>query len=206
MTKIEELNLKLDKNQIEKFHKYVELFLKTNSKINLISKNDEKVFIEKHLYDSLALTNFINPKDNQTILDIGTGGGLPSVPLAIFYPNIKIFAIDSIRKKINAVENFKTALNLKNLFPICNRVENINEKYDFVVSRAVASLDKILDYAILKLKNGGIFIAYKSIKYEEEINNAKKTIQKYKLNPPEIIPYALPLDEVYQRYFIKFKL
>lgn len=200
---LNDLKIILDNNKIQIFEKYCELFLQKNSQLNLISKNDEKFLFEKHIFDSLALNLFGEIKG--TLLDIGTGGGFPSVPLAILYDGLKISAIDSIRKKINAVEFFKTELNLKNLTPICDRVENLNVKYDFVVSRAVASLDKILEYAIPHVKDGGYFIAYKSKKYEEEIEQAKGVIKKYKLDNPQIISYTLPLDEVYERNLLVFK-
>ncbi|MBQ9688680.1 class I SAM-dependent methyltransferase, partial [bacterium] len=110
------------------------------------------------------------------------------------------------KKKINAVEHFKTALNLSNLNPICDRVENINTKYDFVVSRAVTSLDKLLELSIPKVKKGGYLIAYKSKKYLEELQQAQSVIKKYSLSTPQIISYKLPLEEVYERYLVIFKL
>ena len=136
------------------------------------------------------------------MLDIGTGGGFPSVPIAIKYPQIKITAIDSIRKKINAVQNLKQNLNLTNLNPICNRVENLNEEFDVVTSRAVASLDKICDYALPKTKKGGYFVAFKAKKANEEINSARKILKKYNAKIIDIIEYVLPTDEQLTRNLI----
>ena len=202
---LKDINITLTDDKISIFEKYTRIFLETNSKLNLISKNDEKVLFEKHIYDSLALNLFLTPKKNESLLDIGTGGGFPAVPLAIYYENLNITALDSIRKKINAVENIKQNLNLVNLTTICTRVENFDKNFDYVTSRAVASLDKILEYGMAKLKKGGYFIAYKSKKYEEELLTAKKTISKYKLKPPKIITYKLPLEEVYERNLIIFQ-
>ena len=201
---VSSLNLTLNESQIELLSRYESLFKERNSQLNLISKNDEKYLFEKHIFDSLAF-NLIE-KSEGTLLDIGTGGGFPSVILAMIYPNLKIDAIDSIKKKINAVEHFKTALNLSNLNPICDRVENINTKYDFVVSRAVTSLDKLLELSIPKVKKGGYLIAYKSKKYLEELQQAQSVIKKYSLSTPQIISYKLPLEEVYERYLVIFKL
>lgn len=200
------LNIKLSEKQKQVFDNYAELFLEQNSKINLISKNDAKFLWEKHIFDSLAINLFLNPKQGETLLDIGTGGGFPSVPLAIFYNNLSITAIDSIRKKINAVDNIKNELKLSNLTLMCDRVENIDKKFDYVVSRAVASLDKILNLAIPHVKKGGYFIAYKSKKFDEELSEAKKNIQKFKLSKPQIISYNLPLDEIYERNLVIFKV
>ena len=201
---VSSLNLTLNESQIELLSRYESLFKERNSQLNLISKNDEKYLFEKHIFDSLAF-NLIE-KSEGTLLDIGTGGGFPSVILAMIYPNLKIDAIDSIKKKVNAIEHFKTELGLTNLNPICDRVENINTKYDFVVSRAVTSLDKLLELSIPKVKKGGYLIAYKSKKYLEELQQAQSVIKKYSLSTPQIISYKLPLEEVYERYLVIFKL
>ena len=185
------------------FEKYSQIFIEENHKVNLISKNDEKFLWEKHIYDSLSLGLFFEkytmPK---TLLDIGTGGGFPAVPLAIKYPQIKITAADSIGKKIKAIETFKEKLNLENLIPVCARVENINEKYDCITSRAVASLDKICEYALPKLNKNGYFVAFKSKKINEEIEQAKKILQKYNAKIIDIIEYELPAKEKLERYLI----
>lgn len=202
---LENLNIEKGNIDAEKIRQYTEIFLKKNSQLNLISKNDEKFLFEKHIYDSLALNLFLKPKKGERLLDIGTGGGFPSVPLAIFYKDLKITAVDSIRKKINAVQEFKQTLNLDNLTVVCDRVENLDMTFDYVVSRAVASLDKILSYAIPHIKNGGYFIAYKSKKYDEELNKAQKIIRENNLSKPEIISYNLPLEEIFERHLIVFR-
>ena len=159
----------------QNFEKYSELFIEENHKVNLVSKNDEKFLWEKHICDSLSLGKFFDKyKVPETLLDIGTGGGFPSVPIAMGYPQIKITAIDSIGKKIRAVQNLKEKLNLNNLTLICDRVENISAEFDVVTSRAVASLDKICSYALPKTKNNGYFVAFKSQKAQEEITSAQK--------------------------------
>ena len=185
------------------FEQYSKLFIEENHKVNLISKNDEKFLWEKHIYDSLSLGKFFDkygiPK---TLLDIGTGGGFPSIPLAIKYPQVKITAIDSIGKKIRAVENLKEQLNITNLVPICDRVENIKGEFDVVTSRAVASLDKICTYALPKTKKNGYFTAYKSKKASEEISCAQKILKKFNAEIIDIIEYQLPLEEKTERNLI----
>ncbi len=197
------------KNMINKhdFEKYSQLFIEENHKINLISKNDEKLLWEKHIYDSLSLEKFFDKYGiPETLLDIGTGGGFPSVPVAIQYPQIKITAIDSIGKKIRSVQNLKEKLNLDNLSPVCDRVENTNEKFDVVTSRAVAALDKICSYALPKTKKSGYFVAFKSKKAQEEIDNAKKILNKYNAKIIDIIEYTLPVDEKIERNLIVIQL
>ena len=131
---------------VSDFSDYKKVFLEENNKLNLISKNDEKYLYEKHIYDSLSIKLFLEKYEikNADILDIGCGGGFPSIPIAIEFPDFHITGVDSIRKKINAVENIKNSLKIKNLNLICDRVENLKQKYDIIVTRAVADLSKIL--------------------------------------------------------------
>lgn len=188
------------------FEDYMKVFLEQNSKLNLISKNDEKFLWEKHIFDSLAISKVFEkfPK-GKTLLDIGTGGGFPSVPAAIAYPEIEVFALDSIRKKINAIENMKAALNLQNLHTICERAENLDRKFDIITSRAVAPLKIISSYAAPLLEKSGYFIAFKSRRADEEIHEAQPVLKKFKLEIADIIEYELPLTENYIRNLIVIK-
>ena len=185
------------------FTEYEKIFLEENSKLNLISKNDEKFLYEKHIYDSLAIKLTGKLKDGQTLIDIGCGGGFPCVPIAIEYPNINVTGIDSVRKKINAINNIKSKLHIENLTTICERVENIkNRKFDIITSRAVANLSLILSYAMPLLKRDGYFIAYKSKKALSEIDDAQNNLQKHNAKIVDIIKYTLPIDEIYERNLI----
>ena len=187
------------------FSEYKKVFLEENAKLNLVSKNDEKVLFEKHIYDSIAIKLFFEKYkiNNVKLLDIGCGGGFPSVPIAIEFPNINVVGIDSIRKKINSINNMKEALALKNLSTICGRVESLSgERFDIITSRAVADLAKITAYALPLLKKNGYFVAYKSKKALEELEGAKDILKKYKAEVVDIINYTLPLEEVYERNLI----
>ena len=188
-----------------KYQEYMKMCLEENSKVNLISKNDEKYLWEKHVFDSLAIENFFEKFDTskiKTILDIGTGGGFPSIPIAITYPHLKVTALDSIAKKIRAVQTIKDKLNIENLEPICTRVENLDAKFDMITSRAVSSLKNICEYALPKLKKGGYFVAYKSRKTPQEIEEANSILKKYNSKIVDIIEYSLPLEENHERNLI----
>ena len=188
-----------------KYQEYMKIFLEENSKVNLISKNDEKYLWEKHVFDSLAIENFFEKFDTskiKTILDIGTGGGFPSIPIAITYPHLKVTALDSIAKKIRAVQTIKDKLNIENLEPICTRIENLDAKFDMITSRAVSSLKNICEYALPKLKKGGYFVAYKSRKTPQEIEEANSILKKYNSKIVDIIEYSLPLEENHERNLI----
>lgn len=192
--------MKLNKKNYEK---YMETFIVRNSTVNLISKNDEKFLWEKHIFDSLSIEKVFEKYGTpKTLLDIGTGGGFPAVPIALTYPEIEVHALDSIRKKINAIESIKSELGIKNLHTICERAEKITDKYDMVTSRAVAPLKVITEYAMPRLKKNGIFVAYKSIKAEEEINEAEEALKKHRAQVSEIIEYELPLSENHTRNLI----
>lgn len=191
----------------EFFNEYIKTFLSQNSKINLISKNDENFLWEKHIFDSLSIEKFFEkyPFKAKNLLDIGTGGGFPSVPIALAYPNLEVYGLDSIRKKINAIENMKAELNIKNLHTICDRAENIKNKFDIITSRAVAPLKVITGYAMPLLNPNGYFIAYKSIRTEEEIKEAQSVLKKFNSKVIDIIKYDLPLEENHTRNLIVIK-
>ena len=190
----------------DNFEEYINVFLNENSKLNLISKNDETFLWEKHINDSLAIGMFFDKyRPAKKLLDIGTGGGFPSVPIALVYPRTDVYALDSIRKKINALENIKSALKLKNLHPVCARAESLSEKFDTITSRAVAPLKVLAGYASPLLDDGGYFVAYKSLKVHEELEEARQILKKLRLNLEEIIKYELPLPDNYSRNLVIFK-
>jgi 16S rRNA (guanine527-N7)-methyltransferase len=146
--------------------------------------------------------DFFFPFRSPQLLDIGTGGGFPSIPIAITYPHLKVTALDSIAKKIRAVQTIKDKLNIENLEPICTRVENLDAKFDMITSRAVSSLKNICEYALPKLKKGGYFVAYKSRKTPQEIEEANSILKKHNSKIVDIIEYSLPLEENHERNLI----
>ena len=128
--------------QLKQFKRLFPIYNDWNSKVNLISRRDiENLFIN-HILHSLSIVNIIKFKDTSSILDVGTGGGFPGIPLAIFFPNVKFTLLDSIGKKIKVVESVSKDLSLSNVTAINDRVENHFDKYDFILSRAVAKMDK----------------------------------------------------------------
>ena len=141
MDKLIETFPSLSASQIEKFKNLPILYADWNSKINVISRKDINFFYERHLLHSLGIAKVLQFLPNAKILDVGTGGGFPGIPLAILFPQTHFFLIDSIGKKIKVVEDVTAALELKNISVSKIRAENFNEKVDFVVSRAVTKMD-----------------------------------------------------------------
>jgi 16S rRNA (guanine527-N7)-methyltransferase len=141
LNKLIEIFPSLSASQIEKFKNLPILYEDWNSKINVISRKDINFFYERHLLHSLGIAKVLQFLPNAKILDVGTGGGFPGVPLAILFPQTHFFLIDSIGKKIKVVEEVAAALDIKNISVSKIRAENFNEKVDFVVSRAVTKMD-----------------------------------------------------------------
>lgn len=173
----------LTQDQIEKFDQLGDLYQHWNEQINVISRKDTENFYERHVLHSLAIANVISFKDETKILDIGTGGGFPGIPLAILFPNCQFLLVDSIGKKIKVVKEVAEALELKNIRGTHERAENINEQFDFIVSRAVTAMPKFLNWTKGKFlkenkndfKNGIFYL--KGGDLTEEMAPVKKAIQ-----------------------------
>ena len=132
----------ITEKQIKQIIQLQDLYLYWNNKINVISrKSIENIYIH-HILHSLAIEKIIKFKVNTSVIDVGTGGGFPGIPLAIFNPDVNFILIDSIAKKIKVVNEITNSIGLTNIRTINNRIENINETFDFVISRAVTNMTK----------------------------------------------------------------
>jgi 16S rRNA (guanine527-N7)-methyltransferase len=141
--------------QLDQFAKLGDLYNDWNSKINVISRKDIEALYEKHILHSLAIAAVIEFKPGTQIIDIGTGGGFPGIPLAIFFPETQFHLVDSIGKKLKVVENVVEGIGLTNVTIQHTRAEDIkNRKWDFVVSRAVAPLKDLWRWGKPLLKKG----------------------------------------------------
>jgi 16S rRNA (guanine527-N7)-methyltransferase len=130
----------LTDDQIEKFDKLYELYSFWNAQINVISRKDIEELYERHILHSLGIAKFCSFKPGEKVLDVGTGGGFPGIPLAILFPETQFHLVDSIGKKIKVVVEVAAALELSNVKASHLRAEQVTDKYDFVVSRAVTRL------------------------------------------------------------------
>ena len=156
--------LSLTNKQLEQFRESESLYREWNGKINVISRKDTDGLFAHHLLHSLCLAGYAqNRLSGKTILDVGTGGGFPGIPLAILYPESRFTLCDSIGKKTLVARSIAESLGLENVTVVQARAENLDDDYDFVVSRAVASLEDFLPWvkgkyreSILLLKGGDI--------------------------------------------------
>ena len=163
---IEKYFPELSENQIEKFKLLKQLYIDWNSKINVISRKDIDFLYEKHILHSLSIAKIISFSDGTSILDVGTGGGFPGIPLAILFPKCNFYLIDSIQKKIKVVNAISESIHLTNVVAEQARAESINKKFDFIISRAVTSFpefygwvkNKINKKSFNKLQNGIIYL------------------------------------------------
>jgi 16S rRNA (guanine527-N7)-methyltransferase len=132
-----------------------ELYRDWNAKINVVSRKDLDNLYERHVLHSLGIAKVISFKPGTTILDAGTGGGFPGIPLAILFPETQFLLVDSIAKKIIVVNEVAKALDLKNVVGKQARVENINQQFDFILSRAVTRLPEFMNWCKGKIKKPG---------------------------------------------------
>ncbi len=170
-----------NENMIEKFSTYEKLLVEWNEKMNLTAITEHKEVIEKHFLDSITGSSFI--KDNDKVIDVGTGAGFPGLPLKIYNETINLTLIDSLNKRIKFLDEVIKETNLENVETFHTRSEdfakgeNLN-KYDVAVSRAVANLKLLSTMCLPFVKVGGVFLAYKGQKAEEELQDAKEEIIK----------------------------
>ncbi len=179
---LKSLGYDISEEKTEKFNKYSNLLVNWNEKINLTSITDPDGISVKHFLDSIAPIFSFEIKENSKIIDIGTGAGFPGIPIKIIREDLDFTYLDSLNKRINFLNEVSKALSLKKTEFIHMRAEdagqnkNYREKFDYVVSRAVAPLKILSEYSIPLLKVGGIFSAFKSFDIDEELNDAKAMI------------------------------
>ncbi|TAH26057.1 MAG: 16S rRNA (guanine(527)-N(7))-methyltransferase RsmG [Cytophagales bacterium] len=177
----------INEEQEEKFQLLAPLYTEWNQKINVISRKDIDELYERHILHSLGIAKVLQFTEGTKILDVGTGGGFPGIPLAILFPEAKFHLVDSIGKKITVVEQVSKALGLKNIQASHQRAEDVNDKFDFVVSRAVTRIapfyqwikNKIIANSNNTLTNGILYL--KGGDLQEEFAELNKPYQSFDL-------------------------
>lgn len=165
--------------QIRQFKLMGELYVEWNSKINVVSRKDIDQIYTHHILHSMAIakTNLIVP--GQTVMDVGCGGGLPVIPLAVLMPNVEFTALDSIGKKILVVNQITKALGLTNVKAVNARVESLDERFDWVISRAVTDLKTFVGWTWNKTTMGIIYL--KGGDLSQEIRSANRHVEEYSI-------------------------
>lgn len=204
-----ELDIELTNNQLKQFQDYMKLLLEWNQKINLTAITESEEIIQKHFIDSLTILKYI--KENDKVIDIGTGAGFPGIPIKIVKPEIEINLADSLNKRINFLNIVIEKLNLMQVNTIHTRIEDLGrnkdyrEKLDVVTSRAVASFNVLLEYMLPLLKIGGICICMKGSNIEE-IENSKKALETLGGEIEKVEELMLPGSDIKRNIIIVKKI
>ena len=202
----------LNKEQEEKFSVFSKMLVEWNEKINLTAVTDPDGISIKHFLDSLAPIFKINFKENARVIDIGTGAGFPGIPIKILREDLSFTYLDSLNKRINFLKEVSKNLNLENAEFIHMRAEEagqnklLRESFDYAVSRAVAPLKILSEYALPLLKMDGIFAAFKSFDIDEEVNDAKSMIGNLGGKIKDIIEVSIPNSDILRKIVLIEKI
>lgn len=185
----------LSESQLRRFEQMPALYEEWNARINVISRQDLPNLEERHILHSLAICKQISFPDNSEVLDLGTGGGFPGIPLAVYFPSVQFHLVDGIKKKITVVDAVSSELGLSNVAAEQLRVEHLERQYDYVVCRAVAESALLWKYSKRFLKPEGILVCLKGGLVAEEL----------KALPPELQTKVIPLSDFYSEDFFQEK-
>jgi len=190
---LERYHMEISKEKLEIYRLLYDIYKDLNDKVNLISRKDFENFYLHHIIHSLSITKFELIKDENNIIDLGTGGGLPGIPLAIYYNRKNFLLIDSIRKKISAVDKIIDKINLKNISTLNDRAENLDIKADIIICRSVSSVDNLIQWTKGLLNDEGRLILLKGGNVNKELKNISSRFTIYNL------------DDIYSENYFKDK-
>lgn len=198
LSELQKVGIELPGANLEKLFAFLKMLLTANQTTNLTAIKDYQEALIKHLFDSLVIFNHPVFQNAQTILDVGSGAGIPAIPLAICAPQKQVNSLDSTRKKIEFQETVRQELQLANLFPLWGRAEELGksavhrEQYDLVIARAVSATNSLVELTIPFLKLNSHALYYKGKDYQQEIKDAEKALQILNTTLESIIKTSLP--------------
>lgn len=197
-----ELGITLDEIQKKQFIDFYEYLVEKNKVMNLTGITEFQEVLIKHFLDSLACVKAVDMSRIKRIMDIGTGAGFPGVPLKIAFPHLEACLLDSLKKRVNFLEETFQLLKLENITAIHGRAEEYaknkqyRETYDLCVSRAVSNLATLSEYCLPYVKTGGYFISYKSGTVQEEVEQAQKAVKILGGKIQDVVYFQLPDSEI----------
>ena len=198
----EELGITLSDTQKNQFIRFYEYLVEKNKVMNLTGITEFQEVLVKHFLDSLACVKAVDMSKVNRIMDIGTGAGFPGVPLKIAFPHLEACLLDSLKKRVNFLEETFQLLKLENITAIHGRAEEFaknkayRETYDLCVSRAVSNLATLSEYCLPYVKIGGFFISYKSGTVQEEVEQAQKAVKILGGRIQDVVYFQLPDSEI----------
>ncbi len=190
---LERYHMEISKEKLEIYRSLYGIYKDLNDNLNLISRKDFENFYLHHIIHSLSITKFELIKDENNIIDLGTGGGLPGIPLAIYYNRKNFILVDSIKKKISAVNKIINKINAKNISTLKNRAENLDIKADIIICRSVSSVDNLIQWTKGLLNDEGRLILLKGGNVNKELKNISSRFTIYNL------------DDIYSENYFKDK-
>ena len=190
---LERYHMEISQEKLEIYRSLYDIYKDLNDKVNLISRKDFENFYLHHIIHSLTITKFELIKDENNIIDLGTGGGLPGIPLAIYYNKKNFLLVDSIRKKISAVDKIISKINVKNISTLNNRAENLDIKADIIICRSVSSVDNLIQWTKGLFNYKGRLILLKGGNVNKELKNISSRFTIYNL------------DDIYSENYFKDK-
>lgn len=190
---LERYHMEISQEKLEIYRSLYGIYKDLNDKVNLISRKDFENFYLHHIIHSLSITKFELIKDENNIIDLGTGGGLPGIPLAIYYNRKNFLLVDSIRKKISAVDKIINKINAKNISTLNNRAENLDIKADIIICRSVSSVNNLIQWTKGLLNDEGRLILLKGGNVNKELKNISSRFTIYNL------------DDIYSENYFKDK-
>ncbi|MBQ6967329.1 MAG: 16S rRNA (guanine(527)-N(7))-methyltransferase RsmG [Lachnospiraceae bacterium] len=195
---LQKMEILYTEDKLEQIYDFYEMVIEKNKVMNLTSITDHDDFMKKHIADSLAPLMFHVIHEGDRILDLGTGGGFPGIPLKIFLPESEFLLIDSVNKKLDFVQTVIDTFGLQDIYVLHGRAEDLAHKpeyregYDLVVSRAVANLATLSELSLGFVKPGGQFISYKGSSGVEELKEAEAAVDQMGGSCDNVFEYSLP--------------
>ena len=190
---LNELNIEVTEEKLNKLEKFYELLIDWNNKINLTRIVEKEEVYLKHFYDSLTIVKEVDLNKVETLCDVGTGAGFPGIVLKIFYPHLKITLVDSLLKRVNYLNTIIKDLELNDIVAIHARGEDVKEKFDIVTSRAVANIEKLVVYTMHLVNKKGRLVALKGDIDKELTDDVKRKLER-KYIIEKINKFELPIE------------